>query len=223
MNENKIRSRKWCKIRPKMLWNKAIETKYLLWILRAVSIGYDFTKFEPECCQNINRNLFVLGMPQQMSIERLQPFDGRPPSVNWDHVVHVVTMSIWGCECRWDHVVCRSLDFDRQGFRLFTRASKTIVHASKRTIFHVSEQNDRSGAHRDTSISKANVQKKELSLSIKMSKRQNTWFELELELDNKMEYQTRAPEQKCSTLCNLVARKWCWETGNQIPCNCSLP
>ena len=30
MNENKIRSRKWCKIRPKMLWNKAIETKYLL-------------------------------------------------------------------------------------------------------------------------------------------------------------------------------------------------
>ena len=95
---------------------KAIDIKYLLWILRAVSIGYDFTKFEPECCQNINRNLFVLGMPQQMSIERLQPFDGRPPSVNWDHVVHVVTMSIWGCECRWDHVVCRSLDFDRQGF-----------------------------------------------------------------------------------------------------------
>ena len=72
-----------------------------------------------------------------------------------------------------DHVVC--LDVDRklqpcrdassvdwdcslwsigQAFtenQLFTRASKTIVHASKRTIFHVSEQNDRSGAHRDIS------------------------------------------------------------------------
>ena len=47
--------------------------------------------------------------------------------------------------------------------------------------------NERSGAHRDASISKANVQKKELSLSIKMSKRQNTWFEFELKLDNKME------------------------------------
>ena len=111
------------------------------------------------------RSFNLSGMPQQMSIERLQPFNGRPRSFR-------TFTSIWGCECRWDHVVCRSLDFDRQGFRLFTRASKTIVHASKRTIFHVSEQNDRSGAHRDTSISKANVQKKELSLSIKMSKRQ---------------------------------------------------
>ena len=103
------------------------------------SIGTFHCK-RPECIWEAST---FFGMPLQLSI-----------GTTW------CTLVDRGCECRWDHVVCRSLDFDRQGFtendlnrqictktsNIATKSFKNanfdqIFHAaSKRTIFHASEQ-----------------------------------------------------------------------------------
>ena len=78
----KIRPGKWCKILSKKLkvrpgkccknWpGHSCDQFYLLWTLRAVSIGYNFTNFEPECRQRHQRKASTfVGMPRSFSTDR---------------------------------------------------------------------------------------------------------------------------------------------------------
>ena len=116
---------------------------YLLWTLRAVSIGYSYkiwtglfstdqlycnqsdreqiTKFEP-VVEKHQQKLQPCGMPQQMLIGRLQPFDGRPRSIRttWFAVVLTSIGTTWcvvfsksvNLSVDWDNSVHCSPDVD---------------------------------------------------------------------------------------------------------------
>ena len=221
----------------KLLRKKAIEIKYLLWILRAVSIGYNYEiRTWMSSKDQWKASTFLMGCLKWMTIGvlntdkieprgapfrrrcgsftfkgclggRLEPFHCKRPvltNLNW----RISTKHVFSYKFR------QKFDFSRErakNVRFFTRANERFL-SREQTI----------GPHRDTPIQ---------TWKSSLYDKTNTWLVRLSALAQKCGRRIRLepPNMKILTKMNknmqysLQVAVGVRETGNQIPCNCSLP